>query len=255
MVEDAYIGNLIHPDNDSPLEMVGRKGHHDLDWFSAYIGGLLDLEQSDEVLDLCCGNGLITVRVAKMARRVTGVDFSRVLLQQAHGISNAANITYVEGDALSLDSVLKGCSFNKAYISAAFQYFDARLGKDVLSGLRRILNLEARVAILDVPDRSRKGTYLLRAASRLLLPERALALEKRQDKRFPTIRSRLSYLKRHAGAAMGLDGGVQWGWWWSRAAFEQLAAECGFACTVFDQPPQNPHHSYRFDAVLRPIAD
>ena len=253
MKEDAYIGRWVHPASNSPLEMVGRKGAHDLDWFASYIIDLLELGPSDEVLDLCCGNGLITVRVARAVRHVTGVDYSRLLLEQARTISMADNITYLEGNAVALKAVLGDKKFNKAYISAAFQHFDGQRGREVLSGLRRVITPNAKVAISDVPDRACKTVHLIRALGRVLLPERGVAKDVR---RFPTMRSRLAYLGRNAARAVGMrTGDSEIGCWWSRTALQAAAFDCGFACAILDQLPQNPHHTYRFDAVLRPLGN
>jgi SAM-dependent methyltransferase len=252
MIEDAYIGKWVHPESDSPLEMVGRKGYHDLDWIAAYIIDMLKITDVDEVLDLCCGNGLVTARVAAVARQVTGVDYSRLLLQQARNISSADNITYLEGDARSLARVLAGRRFAKIYISAAFQYFDQQTGRDVLVGLREVAEPDAHLGILDVPDRARKAAHMLRAVGRLLLPEWAPDFGGSHVRRFPTLRSRFAYLGRNAASSIGLRSGEpEIGHWWSRDAFRQLASECGFACTVLDQPRENPQRTYRFDALLR----
>jgi SAM-dependent methyltransferase len=248
MIEDAYVGKWVHPESDAPLEMVGRKGDHDLDWIAAYVIDILKITGADEVLDLCCGNGLVTARVAAAAREVTGIDYSRLLLRQARDISKTSNVSYIEGDARSLSSVLEGRRFSKIYISAAFQYFDQQTGRDVLVGLHRVAQPDARVGIIDVPDRARKTAHILRAVGRLLLPERGS-----HAKRFPTMRSRVGYFARNTAAAFGKSSGApEIGYWWSRAGFQQLALECGFACTILDQPRENPQHTYRFDALLRP---
>jgi SAM-dependent methyltransferase len=251
--DDAYIGKWVHPESDSPLEMVGRKGNHDLDWFAAYIIDVLKIMPSDEVLDVCCGNGLVTARVAATAREVTGVDYSRLLLKQASDISSATNIAYIEGDARSLTSVLAGRRFGKMYVSAAFQYFDQQTGRDVLVGLRQVAKPDARLGIFDVPDRARKTAHMLRAVGRLFLPERAPDSGGSNAKRFPTLRSRFAYMRRNTASAVGMRGGEsEIGRWWSRPEFQQLALECGFACMVLNQPRENPHCTYRFDALLRP---
>jgi ubiquinone/menaquinone biosynthesis C-methylase UbiE len=62
--------------------------------------------KSGNVLDLCCGNGRISVYMAKKGFKAVGVDFSRAFLENAgkkaveHGVSN--NITFLEGDARNL---------------------------------------------------------------------------------------------------------------------------------------------------------
>lgn len=253
---DAYIGKWVHPDTDAPLEMVGRKGTHDMDWIAGFIGDLLRVGKDEDVLDLCCGNGLVTVRVAERAHSVVGVDFSRTLLQQARSGFTRDNITYLEGDARNLTAAIGNRVFHKAYISAAFQYFDREMGADVLRGLHAAVVPGGQVAILDIPDKGRKLAHQARAAMRLLAPSKETAGGESQktNARFHTLGSRVSYLARNVGAAIGLRKGDDLGWWWAREEFLEVARACGFSGITLDQPVMNPHHTYRFDALLtRPV--
>jgi ubiquinone/menaquinone biosynthesis C-methylase UbiE len=251
MGDDAYVGKWVHPESDAPLAMVGRIGNHDLDWLGNYVISLLGVDPSDEVLDVCCGNGLLTVRVARVAREVTGVDFSKALLLQAQNISAADNVTYLEGDARDLATLLPPQKFDKALMTAGFQYFDMQAGCEVLSGLHKVLKPGGRVAILEVPDRAHKIAHLFRALQRVLIP-----LNSEDLQRFPTITSRITYLKRNIARAFGIRHDSEMGQWWSRAAFHELAIRCGFECSILDKTLEettHSHRSYRFDAVLRPL--
>jgi len=63
------------------------------------------------VLDLCCGNGRISVHLAKRGFKATGVDFSKPYLEDARrnaerlGVSDATR--FVEGDVRNLTKVLQ----------------------------------------------------------------------------------------------------------------------------------------------------
>ena len=248
--DDAYIGQWVHPATLSPLDMVGRKGVHDMDWVADFIGSCLGVGPTDDVLDLCCGNGLVTVRIARHAKSVVAVDFSRALLKQAIADFNAENITYLEGNARKISELLAGRAFHKAYISAAFQYFDAEAGEEVLRGLHRLLISHGKLAIFDIPDQSRKWSHQMRAAMRLLVPTRRSPGDQSTNQRFHGLRQRIDYFARNVGHMIGLGARNDLGWWWKRDEFVRLAERCGFAATIYDQPRQNPHHTYRFDAVL-----
>ena len=133
--EDAYVGRWVFPRSDDPLEMVGRKGVHDLIWLSEYIATLLQLGKSDRLLDLCCGNGLLSVLIAPQVREILGVDFSEALLQRAKHIAAAPNIDYRQADARAIVRVANNRKFEKVLISAAFQYFDRSTARELLSAL------------------------------------------------------------------------------------------------------------------------
>lgn len=248
MEEDAYIGKWLKPSSEAPLDMVGRKGAQDLDWLASYIAQLLNIQPNEIVLDVCCGNGLITSRIARKAGTITGLDYSQILLDQAGKISTEPNLSYVQGDALKLGDQFSKASIDKAYLCFAFQYFDHASGRAVLAGLRRVVKPGGMVAILEVPDKALKLRHQIRAAMRLLLPGSTAS---EGSARFASLGERLTYLGRNAANALLRKSTDDLGWWWAREDFSSAAREAGFDCRIIDQPKQNPHHSYRFDAVLR----
>jgi SAM-dependent methyltransferase len=62
------------------------------------------------LLDVCCGNGRISINMAKKGFRVVGVDISKSFLEDAarraeeHGVSNL--VTFLEGDVGRLSQVV-----------------------------------------------------------------------------------------------------------------------------------------------------
>lgn len=250
--DDAYVGKWVRPASCDPIEMVGRKAFHDLDWLADYIAELIELKPQHDVLDLCCGNGLITSRLARKVARITGVDYSAALLKQANEISAASNIVYREGNALALDEAIGGQRFDRIYCLSAFQYFNDEMARAVLKELRARINPDGRIAILEVPDKGRKSSHMLKVLMRAIVPaNQAPSGAVHTDPR--PVWSRLAAAAR--GAATLLRFGRKpdaLGWWWSRTEFSDCARSCGFDCEVLDEPQRNPLHTYRFDAVLRP---
>jgi SAM-dependent methyltransferase len=65
---------------------------------------------SGNVLDLCCGNGRISIYLAKKGFKTVGVDVSRVFIEDAkrksreHNVSD--NVTFIVGDVRRLKEVL-----------------------------------------------------------------------------------------------------------------------------------------------------
>ncbi|HEY7149589.1 MAG TPA: bifunctional demethylmenaquinone methyltransferase/2-methoxy-6-polyprenyl-1,4-benzoquinol methylase UbiE [Gaiellaceae bacterium] len=98
----------------------------------------------DKVLDSCCGTGDLAVAVAAAGGEVTGVDFSRPMLERAR--RKAPELEWLEGDALALP-------FADGSFDAATVGFGVRNLADLESGLRelrRVLRPGGRVAILEI---------------------------------------------------------------------------------------------------------
>src|SRR4051812_20357420 len=56
------------------------------------IVALLDLQQGDQVLDLCCGYGRISIELAKRGIEVTGFDASKYSLKRAAEDATAGGV-------------------------------------------------------------------------------------------------------------------------------------------------------------------
>ena len=55
----------------------------------------LELVSDDLVLDLCCGNGLITSIIASKCKDILGVDFSAPLIEIAQEYHQGVNASYI----------------------------------------------------------------------------------------------------------------------------------------------------------------
>ncbi|MFC4076098.1 methyltransferase domain-containing protein [Salinithrix halophila] len=107
----------------------------------------IGLGEGDEVLDLCCGTGRHSISLSKLGCRVTGIDLSRVLLDEAVLSSEGLDIRYVRGDMRDLP--FPDGSFDAVVnLFTSFGYFveDAENGK-VLSEIRRVTRPKGRFLI------------------------------------------------------------------------------------------------------------
>jgi demethylmenaquinone methyltransferase/2-methoxy-6-polyprenyl-1,4-benzoquinol methylase len=106
----------------------------------------------DTSLDLCCGSGDLTFRLARhvgMTGQVYGVDFSANLLNTAQerckNYYPQPSITWIEADVLNLP-------FDDNYFDAATMGYGLRNVKDIprsLQEIHRVLKPGAKAAILD----------------------------------------------------------------------------------------------------------
>jgi len=87
-------------------DYMGADGN---DWHqilvAPYVQKLLDLKEGDQLLDLGCGNGVFSRRMAANDVSVTGIDFSSAMVEKAKSYGSD-NIVYRVGDATD-ESLLK----------------------------------------------------------------------------------------------------------------------------------------------------
>jgi len=132
---------------------------------------LMDLEPADRVLDLGCGTGWASRRMARAvtAGEVVGLDVADEMLRRAEQVSaSLKNIRYVWGSAESIPAV--GDYFNKVLSVESFYYY-ADQGK-ALDELRRVLAPGGRLFILI--NLYKDNPYSLRWTTELKVPVQAL---------------------------------------------------------------------------------
>ncbi len=94
----------------------------------ALICAALELAANDKVLDLCCGNGLVTSQIATQCGDVLGVDFSTTLIGVARDAHSRPNITYLCKDAIEFlySPEASGRQFSKILMNGSLQYLKKR---------------------------------------------------------------------------------------------------------------------------------
>jgi ubiquinone/menaquinone biosynthesis C-methylase UbiE len=107
-------------------------------------------QPGDQVLDLGCGNGLLTLELARALGpdgHVTGLDASPQMLAAARTrLNGRSNVTLTEGDAAQLP--FDDTSFDKATSLQVFEYLTDR--RPALRALHRVLKPGGRLVIGDM---------------------------------------------------------------------------------------------------------
>jgi 2-polyprenyl-3-methyl-5-hydroxy-6-metoxy-1,4-benzoquinol methylase len=192
----------------------------ELDTLVARILTILQASPDKTLLDLACGNGLVTSRLASHFQNVTAVDFSRVLIETAKAHFQRDNIDYVLGDARQL--AVDG-KFDCILISAAIQHFTHAEAALLLERLKASLRNGGRLMIGDVPDRDRIWSFYRGVRGRLRY---AFDLIRRK----PVIGS-----------------------WWRPSTLGELSAANGWTFSMIPQTTECPNHYFRYDALLQPV--
>lgn len=145
-----------------PAEFEGLFGDDYMHFYDAFltpevsdrqahlIANLLDLHPGDRVLDVPCGYGRITERLAAFGCDMVGVDSSALFLERAR--RQAPDLDYREADMRSLDFAGEFDAVVNWFTS--FGYFDDDTDRAILRSFRAALKPGGRL-LLDHQNRDR----------------------------------------------------------------------------------------------------
>jgi 2-polyprenyl-3-methyl-5-hydroxy-6-metoxy-1,4-benzoquinol methylase len=184
------------------------------------VASCLSLEPRDRLLDLCCGNGLLTTRFAERCREVVGVDFSEPMIRVARTYHTRPNVEYVEGSVLRLDQIVDGV-FDKVCMIESLAYFRSEELALILRGTATHSTPHARVLFSGVLDEEAKWSFFN-------TPERRAIYERQQT-----------------------EGNEVMGRWWTRAEIGRIAAEQSYETEFLPQNNALNTAHYRFNVVMK----
>jgi 2-polyprenyl-3-methyl-5-hydroxy-6-metoxy-1,4-benzoquinol methylase len=111
---------------------------------------------SGNLLDLCCGNGRVSIHMAKKGFKTVGVDISTAFLEDArrkakeHGVSNL--VTFLEGDVRKLNKIIGESLPSFDVIVNAWTSIGFYKQEDDLSIFKQARELSSEKAILFVAE-------------------------------------------------------------------------------------------------------
>jgi ubiquinone/menaquinone biosynthesis C-methylase UbiE len=182
----------------------------------------LELNPYDNIMDLCCGNGILTYLLAEKVKTVTGIDFSRPFIENAKKFKSRNNITYLNCDATELEECLFEKPFSKVLIYDALAYFTIGDLALVLRKLGKVTVPGAKYLFSSVLDKNRKGCFFD-------TPKRKL---------FHFINAQI----------LGRNKGV--GKWWTKAEISGLCDSVNLDCQFFEQHKTLHTAHYRMDVLV-----
>ena len=209
---------------DSPLKQVEATVHGrelnqiQLNLIINAVSSNLALSDSDQVADLCCGNGLITQVIAQRCKQVDGVDFSENLINNAREVHFANNIDYSVSDV----SVLPDAFFarhNKGYMCYAVQHLSIAGVETVLRQIARHKQLST-FFISGIPDIAKLAAF------------------------YDNDEKMAFYQKREA------MGEPHLGKWWDQTELASLVNSTGMRFQLVPQPAELFSSHYRFDCLI-----
>ena len=181
------------------LASILEGGFHPKHRITKYHDFFIDhIESSDTVLDVGCGIGLLSYKVAKKAKQVTGIDFSEPNINYAKEHYQMPNLEFILGDVTEYKFPRQ---FNKIILSNVLEHIDDRVG------LLKVLRDISDTILFRVPMESRDWLTIYKKELGL---EYRLDITHRIEYRQETIEEEL----RDSGWKV-LDYQVVWGEFWA----------------------------------------
>lgn len=125
----------------------------------AALRALIGVRPEDELLDVACGPGSIALDLAPHVARVTGLDITPAMLDQARAAQaqrGIANADWIVGDAAALP--FPDAGFDIVSSGAAFHHFEEP--ERVLAEMARVCRPGGRIVVIDVtPEAAKAEAY------------------------------------------------------------------------------------------------
>lgn len=221
---EQYYNQRVAQSRD-PFWQVGKTvngqavGTEQLDLICDSIVSALSLTFNDNVLDIGCGNGLVTRKIAEQVKSIIGIERNQALFEQAVRHKCGQNQLYINSDVFSFDS--NSTHADKVYLYEVIQHVSHQQVTGFLRHISSFMGSEQKIFIGGVPDEERKWDFYN-------TPERREGLF------------------RH----MTETGNDPVGYWFHREEFQFLARELGMQAKIMDQPSELYTSHYRFNCLL-----
>jgi 2-polyprenyl-3-methyl-5-hydroxy-6-metoxy-1,4-benzoquinol methylase len=186
-----------------------------------HIRTILRLTSADRAIDLGCGNGLITSRIAPYIGEVLGIDYSKPLLDVAASHFKGDNIDYALGDVSCLDpDAVPFGHYTKVWSCELLQHLDPVILERLLFYLGKRLADGYAILFCGIPNKDELRAFY-NTNERWKLYEKNVSL-----------------------------GREQIGYWWEFQELYKAAHAAGMTIQIIDQPTGLYTSHYRFDALF-----
>jgi len=153
------------------------------------------------VLDIGCGTGITSKRIADMEAKVTAVDISPVLIEFAQKNSFSENITYIVGDIYEFSSNEK---FDLIVFADVFEHLDPSKSFGIVHNLTKYNSHELTKVYLSIPDPNYLKHMKARHPDKLQIIDQGYTIE-----HIAGMFSYCGFEPIHA-RIYGIDNDVQW---------------------------------------------
>jgi len=183
----------------------------------------LNLNSSDVLLDLCCGNGAISLRLSSDVKSVFGIDFSEAFIENAKKYSSTENTTYLSIDVLDTNTFKEFLNINKVnkvLMNDCLAYFNPKTLNEII---KTLAEYDLDILMTSILDRERRSNF------------------------YNTFRRKWNYVKDIL--FQNKKSGI--GYWWKASQIVEIGKKHGFESSKFYHHSENHTAHYRFNMKLQ----
>ena len=211
---NEQVGRVLNNSNAGDVKIISNIVDH--------IDSYLNINKNDVILDVCCGNALITKMLASKCSKITGIDISEQLIKLAEK-DCPPNLNLIKGDALNLSETVNG-NFDKILLYFSFQYFDTfDKGKKVISEMNKLLKPGGTIFLGDVTDYSKRWKF------------------------YKTTSQKISHIIKRILNKNNM------GKFWKKDELDRICNEFSLNGKYLNQPQHLPYAWYRFDYLINKL--
>jgi len=226
-LEKFYNDRVKGLGSSEQLEQVGHTvngkaiSNMDFEHLTNLIKTTLKLTSNDRLLDLCCGNGIITKQLSKNCESVYAVDLSGEMINVAEIHNKSNNIEYHSYDILNINNHLPTKTiFSKVVMFGALQHFDKKQLSNIIQTISCHCDNSCRILFGFIPDTEKKWQF------------------------YDSIFKKINYFQRR------LFRSDVMGTWWEKEYIKKISNQEGFTCEFISINEEHYGYPYRFHAIL-----
>jgi 2-polyprenyl-3-methyl-5-hydroxy-6-metoxy-1,4-benzoquinol methylase len=183
---------------------------------------ILAISKDDTLLDICCGNGVITQRLSRHCKSIVAIDLSNKMIDVAKQFNGNSNIRYINCDFLHIEENLNTkTKFSKIIMFAALQHFSHEEFSTIIKKIQFYVGSEFTIMFGFIPNQEYKKAF------------------------FSTIRRKVQYLFRK------YTNSDVMGTWWNKQELEKSCNKLNLNCEFIEIPINQYGSPYRFHVVIK----
>lgn len=210
-------------------ELLKQVGHSingqaiNADDYRQIIGDIADglhLKPDDVLLDLCCGNGVITQAFANHCAHITGIDLSDKMIELATNNYQYKNVKFINGDIVNLARYCTDVQFSKVMMFGSLQHFHPRQFQQLLTIINSVCTKDFLLFLGFVTNKEFKWQF------------------------YDTWKKRVEHFYRR------LSDKEFMGHWWSKEHIKNTCDNMQLNCHFVELKPEQYGFPYRFHVII-----